>query len=539
MTGPVIPTKLPKGAWWALALVGLTNAISLLDRQILAILAPAIKADLKLGDAEVGLLYGTVFALFYALFSLPLGRLADGWKRSRLLSLAIAFWSAATALGGMASGFAMLALSRLGVGIGEAAAQPAGTSLIYDYWPKHRRGFVMAVLASAIALGLGGSLILGGVAASWWDHAWGLSPVKSAPAPFGLKGWQFAFMVAAIPGFVLAALMWFLREPERGGMDGIVTPPDPAPFRASWQVFGAVLPGSNWLSLLRRGATAKYWRFNLVALTGIVLAMVLLTHITTAAAPRPPLVFGALAINPHALQWSVIGFGLFVIVNLMQNMALGDPEAFRVITRSPTLLMVMAVGALQSVLNYGMMSFNPSFLMKYYGLSMKDTALQFGLVSAGMGILGPLLWGPLSDWLQARFPGTGRAWTALFCMGLSPIMSFWVYWAADPSSFYWRFLAYSLVLTGWLPPLYAILYDQVLPRMRGITASVYLLVSTILGLGIGPYVVGLLSDATGNLRGSMLTINVVAIPIVVLMWLVSRRAQSDENRMLANAGAKT
>ena len=70
---------IPKGAWYALMLMGLMQAVSLLDRQILAILAPAIKADLKVGDAEMGLLFGTVFALFYALFSLPLGRLADGW----------------------------------------------------------------------------------------------------------------------------------------------------------------------------------------------------------------------------------------------------------------------------------------------------------------------------------------------------------------------------------------------------------------------------------------------------------------------------
>ena len=78
MTERAIPTVAARGAWAALALVGLTQAVSLLDRQILAILAPAIKADLGVGDAEMGMLYGTVFALFYALFSLPMGRLADG-----------------------------------------------------------------------------------------------------------------------------------------------------------------------------------------------------------------------------------------------------------------------------------------------------------------------------------------------------------------------------------------------------------------------------------------------------------------------------
>ena len=525
------PAKaLPPGAWWALTLVALVQAVSLLDRQILAILAPAIKADLGVGDAEMGLLYGTVFALFYALFSLPLGRLADGWVRTRLLSVSIAFWSAATALGGVAGSFGLLAVARLGVGIGEASSAPAGTSLIYDYWPKHRRGFVMAVLASAIALGLGGSLILGGVAASWWSERY-----AAGGAPLALRGWQFAFLVASLPGFVLAVAMWRLREPTRGAMDGIATPPDPAPFAASWRVLAAVTPGFNWLALSRGRADRRTWTWNLGLLAFIVAAMALIVTLATRFAPRPPLDFGAFSISPHLLQWSVIGFGLYVIVNLMQEMKLADAQAYRVIVRSPTLLMGIAVGALQSVINYGMMSFNPSFLMRTYELSMAQTALQFGLVSAAMGIAGPLFWGPLSDRLQVRFPGAGRAWVGLFCMGVSPLLSFWVYTAPDAAAFYWRFVAFSLVLTGWLPPLYAILYDQVLPRMRGITASVYLLVSTIVGLGIGPYAVGVLSDATGSLRVSMLSINVVAIPIVILMLLIARRAQRDEDALAERA----
>jgi MFS transporter, Spinster family, sphingosine-1-phosphate transporter len=517
---------IPKGAYYALALVGLTQAMSLLDRQILAILAPAIKLDLKIGDAEMGLLFGTVFALFYALFSLPLGRLADGWTRNKLLSICLLFWSAATALGGIASGFGMLALSRLGVGIGEAATQPAGYSLVYDYWPKHRRGFVMAVMASAVALGIGGSLVLGGLAAGWWDKA----HTGSA-----LRGWQFAFLVAAAPGFVLAILLWLLREPERGAMDGIPTPHDPHPFRASAQVLGSVVPGFNWLSLSRFKVTGAIWRDNLLWLAGIAVAMAALFLLTSHISPRLPLDFGAVKISPHLLQWGVIGFGLFVLVNFMQNMKVTDEQAHRVITGSPTLLMAMAVGSLQSIINYGMMAFNPSFIMKQYGQSMGEAALQFGFVAAGMGILGPLLWGPLSDKLNLRFPGSGRAYVALFAMGVSPIMSFWVYFATDATSFYLRFIPYSLVLTGWLPPLYAILYDQVLPRMRGITTSTYLLAMTIIGLGVGPYMVGMLSDATGDLRTAMLCVNAAAVPIVGLMLLIARRAERDEAGLLARA----
>ena len=517
---------LPKGAWYALAIVGLTQAMSLLDRQILAILAPAIKADLKVGDAEMGLLFGTVFALFYALFSLPLGRLADGWTRTKLLSICLIFWSLATGLAGLASSFAMLALSRLGVGIGEAATQPAGYSLIYDYWPKQRRGFVMAVMASAVALGIGGSLVLGGLAAGWWDKA----HTGSA-----LHGWQFAFLVAATPGFILAIALWLLREPERGVMDGIPTPHDPHPFRASAQVLGSVLPGFNWLNLARFKVTGAIWRDNLLWLGGIIVAMAALVVITSRLSPRPPLDFGAVTISPHLLQWTVIGFGLFVLINFMQNMKVTDAQAHRVITGSPTVLMAFAVGALQSIINYGMMAFNPSFIIKYYHQSMGETALQFGFVAAGMGILGPLIWGPLSDKLNLRFPGSGRAYVALFAMAVSPVMSFWVYFSPDAPSFYLRFIAYSLVLTGWMPPLYAIMYDQVLPRMRGITTSIYLLSMTIIGLGCGPYLVGMLSDATGDLRTAMLCVNAAAVPIVLLMLLIAKRAKRDEGRLVAHA----
>lgn len=521
---------IPRGARYALLLVALTNAVSLLDRQILAILAPAIKHDLNVGDAEMGLLFGTVFALFYALFSLPLGRLADGWVRTRLLSIALIFWSAATALGGFANSFGVLAVSRLGVGIGEAASQPAGTSMIYDYWPRHRRGFVMAVLASAIALGIGGSLTLGGITAGWWD---GLT--AAGRAPVALRGWQAALILASLPGFVIALLMWRLREPLRGGMDGIATPPDPHPFRASGAVLGAVLPGSNWLSLRRAGAGRAVWGANLIALAAIVAAMVVLTHIANTLSPRPPLSIAGLAIGPHALQWGVIGFGLFVLVNLLQSLKLSDPQAYRVMTGSPTLIMAVTVGTLQSVLNYGLMAFNPSFIIRYYNQSMAETAWRFGLLAAATGIVGPLIWGPLSDALHRRFPGAGRAYVALFAMGVSPVMSFWVYLAPSVGDFYLRFVFYGLVLTGWLPPLYAILYDQVTPRMRGMTSSVYLLVMTILGLGVGPYVVGLLSDASGDLRWSMLSINVVGIPIVVLMLLIARRAHRDEEALMVRA----
>lgn len=523
--------SIPKGASYALVIVALTNAMSLLDRNILAILAPQIKEDLAIGNAEMGLLYGTVFALFYALFSLPVGRLADGWYRTKLLSVSIAFWSFATGMAAFAGGFATLALSRLGVGIGEAATQPAGTSLLYDYWPKERRGFVMAVLAAAIAVGLGGSSILGGFAADWWNRLY----EGSAP-PLNLRGWQFAFVVAALPGFVISLLLWRLREPERGVMDGIATPPDKAPFAASAAVLGSVTPGFNWFSLYHRKARKAHWLANLAALFGIIIAMIIATKAASAFAPRPPLILAGLAINPHALQWCVVGFGLFVIINLLQGLSLSDRPAYAVISRSPALILAMAAGALQTMINYGIMGFTPSFLIKEFGLTPSEVGLKFGLLSAAIGIAGPMITGPLSDRINLRWPGRGRILVTIFSLSLSPLIAIWVYSAHDIGSFYLRFVLYSIVLTGWLPPLYAVMYDQVLPRMRGVMTSLYLLLTTILGLGVGPYMVGMIADAKdGDLASAILSVNIVAPLIVILLICLAYRVQRDEAGLIARA----
>jgi MFS transporter, Spinster family, sphingosine-1-phosphate transporter len=523
--------RLVQTAGYALGLVALTNALSLLDRNILAILAPRIKHDIGIGDAEMGLLYGTVFALFYALFSLPLGRLADGWVRSRLLSITLAFWSVATALAAAAHGFALLAVSRLGVGIGEGAAQPAGISLVMDRYAKPRRGFAMAVIAAAIALGLGGSSVLGGVAADWWDHLH-----VAGSAPLGLKGWQFAFLLAASPGLILAALLWRLPEPPRGRLDGIESPPDPRPFHASLALLGAVTPGTNWLALAGRRAGVRYWSLNLVATITVIVAAVVLTRITSALSPRPPLHFASLAVSPHVLQWSVVGFGALVVVNLLQRLSLADRPTFACLTRSPALLLCFAVAALQMMINYGTMGFTPSFLMKHYGLSPAATGLQFGLLAAALGIIGPMIAGPLSDRMNARFPGAGRAYVTLVSLGISPLIAIWVYHAPHPAAFYSRFVLYSLVLTAWYPPLYAIMFEQVLPRMRGITASLYLIVYTLFGIGIGPFLVGMIADANGgDLAAAILAINWVAPAIVVMLVALALRVQRDEAGLIERA----
>jgi MFS transporter, Spinster family, sphingosine-1-phosphate transporter len=526
------PTKpaarVTRAGWYALFLVSSAQGLSLLDRQILSILAPAIKADLQIGDAELGLLYGTLFALFYALFSLPLGRLVDGWIRTRLLGLCILAWSGFAGLSAFAQSFALLAVSRLGVGVGEAAAQPAANSIIFDTFPREKRGTAMAAMGVATALGLGLSMTLGGVVAGWWD-------ARYPDGAFGLSGWQFAFLVASLPRLLLAWAIFRLKEPARGAIDGIVAPPDPAPFKASAAVLGSVTPGANWYYLWSRKAGARQWTLNLVSLALIVVACVFMARTLQGFSPRPDTKLFGLSFNAHELQWFVVGFGAFVILNLFQSLKLTDRPTYNVVL-SPSLLLLMVVGGLQTSINYGVMGFTPSFLVREFGLSPAETGLQFGLLAAALGVGGPVIAGPLSDWLTARMGARGRVWLTIFSLGLSPFISFWLFAAPDVTTFYIRFTLYSIILTLWLPPIYSLYYDLVLPRMRGMTSSIYIIVSTLLGLGMGPYFVGIVSDRNGgDLALAITSLNVVGPVIVVILLYVLTRINHDESTVLERA----
>ena len=110
---------------YVLFVLVIVYVFNFIDRNILSILSQDIQADLGVTDAQMGFLYGTVFAVFYAVFGIPLARFADVWVRRSLISVGLMFWSLMTAMSGFAKSFSMLAGFRIGVGIGEASASPA------------------------------------------------------------------------------------------------------------------------------------------------------------------------------------------------------------------------------------------------------------------------------------------------------------------------------------------------------------------------------------------------------------------------------
>jgi len=315
-------------SWYLLALLTLTSAVSLLDRQILTILAVDIKRDLGLNDTEIGLLYGTVFAVFYSMFSLPLGRLADGWTRTRQISITLAAWSACTAACAFVTGFASMAVARIGVAIGEAGSAPASSSLISDVFPRRLRGTVFAISALAATLGIAMSSVLGGVVVDSWNASF-----PGGKGWFGLVGWQAAFIAASIPGFALALLMIFIKEPPRGLADGISPPPVAHPFRRAAAELLALVPIVSQVHLRRIGG-GRAGLINLATLVAVVLVVIAAIAFATGASSAERLLVYAhvagIAITSHVVQWSGVGFGAFALLSWIQAQKITDAPAARV-----------------------------------------------------------------------------------------------------------------------------------------------------------------------------------------------------------------
>lgn len=213
-TGGRIPFSL-RYRWYVVMLLLATSIFAYLDRLIMGLLLEPIKLDLGLTDTQMGVLNGLAFAAFYIVMGVPLGRLVDSRNRARVLGVCVALWSTACMACGLAVSYWTLFLARVGVGIGEAALNPAAISLISDYYEEDRVARPLGVFTLGIYVGGGLAILLGGALIAW---ALTLPPIIG---PFGLilNEWRLVLVLAGAPGILIALLVWrTIREPREHGL---------------------------------------------------------------------------------------------------------------------------------------------------------------------------------------------------------------------------------------------------------------------------------------------------------------------------------
>ena len=214
------PQASPKATGILLFLL-LLNILNMVDRTLITSFGTAIITDLGLSDSQFGLLTGPIFVFFYSIMGLFMGALADRVHRTRLIAAGLVLWSALTAVSGVAKNFAQIGVARLFIGVGESAMAPSAISMISDMFPKAKRGTATGIYYLGVPLGAGASFIVAGI----------LGP---------MIGWRNCFLLLGGLGLVLALVLLFIKDPERGAMEEKGTEVDQQ----------ESLIGGNWRSIV-------------------------------------------------------------------------------------------------------------------------------------------------------------------------------------------------------------------------------------------------------------------------------------------------
>jgi MFS family permease len=385
-----------------LAVLFLINVLNFYDRQALGAVVEPLRHEFHLTDQQLGAI-PTAFVIVYAVAGVPLGRLADRWSRKRLLAIGVSVWAALTALGGASTGYAMLFVTRLGVGVGEAVCAPAATSWIGDIVPPHGRSRALAGFMMAVPVGIMLSFVVSGPAAQAF-------------------GWRTALTLAAAPALLLVPALLFLPKP-------------PGHKRSAGQMTAAALlriPAFWWITL-----SGAMLNFIMYSFSYFIAAFLTRFHGMSVA---------------QAGVWSGLGSGVAGMAGALTVVAIGG----RLRLAAAAALLATPLAWIAIRLPQGEAHGAIALLMLAYGLwqmyygpvyaaiqdivppELRATAMSMYFLAMYLcgGAFGPLILGTLSDRF-ARMAGGGEAGRAAGlhdAMYIIPLMSAAltvVLWAGD------------------------------------------------------------------------------------------------------------
>lgn len=391
---------------YSMVVLTVVYMFNFIDRNILSILLPAIREEFQVGDAALGLLTGTAFAVFYVTLGIPIARLADRVNRRNLIAAAVAVWSGMTALSGLAVSVFQLTLARIGVGIGEAGCNPPAHSIIADLYPPEKRSAAMGVYSLGISAG---------IMLAWIAGGWAVQNV----------GWRDALFIVGIPGLLLALIVRFtMVEPVRGVTEG-------------------------------RSDSGRRPGFR-----------------------------------------AVLGFLL-------------GRRSF----------CYMALGAgLCSLAGYSIVSFLPSFFQRSFDMPEATIGFRLGPIYGFAGGAGFFFGGYFAD----RIGRTGYRRSLRFIAVVILVSALCLAAVFLSTSALWCLLTYivpAATSNFYLAPVLSQTQSLVSLRMRAVASAVLLLVVNIIGLALGPFATGLLSDslepAVGeeSMRYSLLIVSSIMLPL--------------------------
>jgi MFS family permease len=393
-------------AWYVLGILTLAQTCHSIDRAIIGLVLEPLGREFGFSDKERGFLAGFAYGIFFAIAAIPFGIAVDRYNRRKLMTVALAGWSSATAACGFAGGFWSLFAGRAAVGLTEAGGSPTGMSLLSDYFGPRRRATAIGIWYTSAGIGMAFAFVVGG----WLVQN---------------HGWRAAFIAAGVPGLMLAPLLFFtVREPRRGGSETLPHVTDET------LTFAARLRG-------------------IVARPGLVHAMVSITFIAT----------------------GVNGMAVWVTTFLMRSHGVGIAHAGMIVA-----------GA------FGIMG-------------------SIGGLGAGMG----------ADWLNRRRGGYDAARTATFgamipfataITGIGCMMA-----GSLPLAIALLF-ACGLFSASYNGPVISVIVTLAGPHLRGLAIALVQFGANLIGVGLGAYLIGAISEGVGGDRG-------VAVGIAVAMLFVA------------------
>jgi MFS family permease len=371
-------------AWRILFLLFLANMFNFFDRTIPSIIIEPIRMEWSLSDLQLGLI-GTAFTIVYAIAGVPLGRMADTGSRRKIMGWGLTVWSGLTAVNGLAWNFWSFLLIRMGVGIGEASYAPAANSLIGDLFPAHKRARAIGLFMLGLPIGLLLAFFTIGAMVEAFDS------------------WRAPFFIAAVPGLILAVLIFFIKEPKRGAAEQVQS--------------------------------------------------------STEAVEKP--LRKVMAIRTF---WWLVMAGL----------------AFNFAT-------------------YACNSFMVPMLQRYFLLPLEQAAMATGVIVGLTGLVGLTLGGWLADKIHQRW-ATGRLVFAAVSMLIAALATGYALLAGrvEVAVFVALFSIGWLFAYNFYTCVYTAIQDVIEPRLRATAMALFFAGLYLLGGGLGPLAVGMLSDHYSN-----------------------------------------